>query len=102
MLIGLLLKGMLVGMIIAIPVGPVGVLCIRRTILHGRLAGFLSDRVIVFASRPGRVKEIVPIDLPRPRSFAVKRTREFVAYVDKIWKLLEQEVFNASLVESPN
>jgi threonine/homoserine/homoserine lactone efflux protein len=42
MLIGLLLKGMLVGMIIAIPVGPVGVLCIRRTILHGRLPGFLS------------------------------------------------------------
>jgi threonine/homoserine/homoserine lactone efflux protein len=37
-----LLKGMLVGMIIAVPVGPVGVLCIRRTILHGRLAGFLS------------------------------------------------------------
>ena len=42
MLIGFLLKGILVGIIIAIPVGPVGVLCIRRTILHGRLAGFLS------------------------------------------------------------
>jgi len=42
MLIGFLLKGMLVGIIIAIPVGPVGVLCIRRTILHGRLAGFVS------------------------------------------------------------
>ena len=42
MLIGLLLKGMLVGIVIAIPVGPVGVLCIRRTILHGRLAGFVS------------------------------------------------------------
>lgn len=42
MLIGFLLKGILVGIIIAIPVGPVGVLCIRRTILHGRLAGFTS------------------------------------------------------------
>ena len=42
MLVGFLLKGILVGMIIAIPVGPVGVLCIRRTILHGRLAGFVS------------------------------------------------------------
>lgn len=42
MLLGFLLKGMLVGVVIALPVGPVGVLCIRRTLLHGRLAGFLS------------------------------------------------------------
>lgn len=42
MLLGFLLKGMLVGLIIAVPVGPVGVLCIRRTILHGRIAGFVS------------------------------------------------------------
>jgi threonine/homoserine/homoserine lactone efflux protein len=42
MLLIFLLKGMLVGVIIAVPTGPVGVLCIRRTILHGRLAGFVS------------------------------------------------------------
>jgi threonine/homoserine/homoserine lactone efflux protein len=42
MLLALLLKGMLVGIIIAVPAGPVGVLCIRRTIFHGRVAGFLS------------------------------------------------------------
>ena len=42
MLIGFLLKGMLVGIVIAVPVGPVGVLCIRRTILDGRLAGLFS------------------------------------------------------------
>src|SRR5216683_2017255 len=42
MLLGFLLKGMLVGIIIALPAGPVGVLCIRRTIFHGRLAGLVS------------------------------------------------------------
>jgi threonine/homoserine/homoserine lactone efflux protein len=42
MLLAFLLKGMLVGIIIAVPVGPVGVLCVRRTIFHGRLAGFVS------------------------------------------------------------
>ena len=42
MWLALLLKGMLVGIVIAVPAGPVGVLCIRRTIFHGRLAGFLS------------------------------------------------------------
>ncbi len=42
MLLGFLLRGVLVGIIIAVPTGPVGVLCIRRTILDGRLAGFIS------------------------------------------------------------
>jgi threonine/homoserine/homoserine lactone efflux protein len=42
MLLDLMLKGVLVGIIIAVPVGPVGVLCIRRTILQGRIAGFVS------------------------------------------------------------
>ncbi|MGE5269434.1 MAG: LysE family translocator, partial [Thiohalocapsa sp.] len=42
MLLIFLLKGVLVGILIAVPTGPVGVLCIRRTILHGRLAGFVS------------------------------------------------------------
>src|SRR5205823_12324111 len=42
MLLAFLLKGMLVGIIIAVPAGPVGVSCIRRTIFHGRLAGFIS------------------------------------------------------------
>jgi NitT/TauT family transport system ATP-binding protein len=65
-------------------------------------AVFLSDRVIVFSSRPGRLKEIIAIDLPRPRRFAIKRAPEFVAYVDRIWSLLEEEVFKSSGVQRPN
>ena len=42
MLLVILLKGVLVGIVIAVPAGPVGVLCIRRTIFNGRLAGFVS------------------------------------------------------------
>jgi threonine/homoserine/homoserine lactone efflux protein len=42
MLLVFLLKGIAVGLVIAVPVGPVGVLCIRRTIFEGRLFGFLS------------------------------------------------------------
>ena len=36
------LKGLLVGFSIAAPVGPIGILCIRRTLAHGRAAGFIS------------------------------------------------------------
>ena len=42
MLFVFLLKGIAVGIVIAVPVGPVGVLCVRRTIFDGRLFGFLS------------------------------------------------------------
>ena len=55
-------------------------------------AVFLSDRVFVFTARPGRLKEEIVIDLPRPRSLAMKRTPEFVHYLDRIWKLIEDEV----------
>jgi threonine/homoserine/homoserine lactone efflux protein len=36
------LKGLIVGLSIAAPVGPIGILCIRRTLANGRAAGFVS------------------------------------------------------------
>ena len=61
-------------------------------------AVFLSDRVLVFARRPGRLQESVKIDLPRPRVLGLKRDPAFVAYVDHIWKLIEDDV-RASVIE---
>jgi len=55
-------------------------------------AVYLSDRVLVFTTRPGRLKQDVRIDLPRPRQLAMKRTPEFVQYTDRIWHLIEEEV----------
>ncbi len=40
--IGTLSKGLIIGFSIAAPVGPIGLLCIRRTLAHGREAGFIS------------------------------------------------------------
>ena len=36
------LKGLALGLAVAAPVGPIGVLCIRRTLAHGRLTGFVT------------------------------------------------------------
>jgi NitT/TauT family transport system ATP-binding protein len=55
-------------------------------------AVFLSDRVLVFARRPGRLQESVEITLARPRALPIKRTPEFVRYVDHIWRLIEDDV----------
>ena len=62
-------------------------------------AVFLSDRVLVFARRPGRIREVVKIDLPRPRGIGLKRTPEFVRYVDHIWSLIEEDVRQSVLHE---
>jgi NitT/TauT family transport system ATP-binding protein len=61
-------------------------------------AVFLADRVLVFARRPGRLRESVAIELPRPRPLAIKRTAEFVRYADHIWRLIEDDV-RASVIE---
>ncbi len=62
-------------------------------------AVFLSDRVLVFARRPGRLEESVEIKLPRPRALDIKRKPEFIAYVDHIWKLIEDDVRTAVMHE---
>jgi NitT/TauT family transport system ATP-binding protein len=61
-------------------------------------AVFLSDRVLVLARRPGRIQETIDVALPRPRGLAIKRTPEFMAYVDRIWRLIEDDV-RASVIE---
>ena len=61
-------------------------------------AVFLADRVLVFARRPGRLRESVAVELARPRTLAMKRTAEFVRYVDHIWRLIEDDV-RASVIE---
>jgi NitT/TauT family transport system ATP-binding protein len=53
---------------------------------------FLADRVIVLTARPGRIKEIIAVDLPRPRDLSMKRTPQFTSLVDRIWRLIEEEV----------
>jgi len=63
-------------------------------------AVFLSDRVLVFARRPGRLQAEVKIALPRPRNLAIKRTSEFVALVDRIWRMIEDDVRTAALYEN--
>jgi NitT/TauT family transport system ATP-binding protein len=63
-------------------------------------AVFLSDRVLVFARRPGRIQAEIKISLPRPRTLEIKRTPEFVAMVDRIWKMIEDDVRTAALYEN--
>ena len=53
---------------------------------------YLADRVIVFTKRPGRVKNEIEIDLPRPRGLRVKRDPKFLVYEDEIWESIQEEL----------
>jgi NitT/TauT family transport system ATP-binding protein len=55
---------------------------------------YLSDRVVVFSARPGRVKKVIDIDLERPRKLRIKREPRFHAIEDEIWGLIEDDVKN--------
>ncbi|MGH7817631.1 MAG: ABC transporter ATP-binding protein, partial [Candidatus Binatia bacterium] len=51
----------------------------------------LSDRVMVMTARPGRVKEVVPIDLPQPRDSSIIASDRFGRLVGQVWGALREE-----------
>ena len=55
-------------------------------------AVYLADRLVIFTARPGRVREILKIDLPRPRPLDVKRSQAFLEYEDYVWRIIQKEV----------
>ena len=53
----------------------------------------LADRVVLMTARPGRMKEVVPVPLPRPRDFEMVSARpEFNTLVGRLWGSLKAEV----------
>ena len=61
-------------------------------------AVYLADRVLVFGTRPGRLKAEFKVPFPRPRQLAIKRRPEFLALLDDIWALIEEEAERGGLV----
>jgi NitT/TauT family transport system ATP-binding protein len=63
----------------------------RKTLLfitHGiDEAVYLADRVVVMARNPGRIAEIIDIDIPRPRPLSVRQTPQFGKYTSEIRRL---------------
>ena len=52
-------------------------------------AAFLAQRVLMLAANPGRVQEIVPVDLPPDRTLAIRETPEFVQLTAYLRRVLE-------------
>ena len=78
---------------------PAGKVVERKTVLFVTHsvdeAVFLSDRVVMMGTQPGRVIADLKIDLPRPRwvdDEALKRSPAFIAYRNDIWHMLKQQL----------
>jgi NitT/TauT family transport system ATP-binding protein len=55
-------------------------------------AVLLGDEVVVMTARPGRIKEVIPVGLPRPRSLDMINSPEFGALFDRAFRLIREEV----------
>jgi len=56
----------------------------------------LGDRIALLTARPGRVKQIFPVNLGRPRGLEARASPDFGTLVEKIWAELRDEVVRAS------
>lgn len=58
----------------------------------------LGDRVVVFTTRPGRINEILPVHLPRPRyEYDARAEHEFVELREHAWDVLGKEAKIAAM-----
>jgi NitT/TauT family transport system ATP-binding protein len=64
-------------------------------------AVYLGDRVVVMSARPGRIREEVRIDLPRPRGLDVKKSMRCHEYRNTIWDLIRAEADSSGRPSSP-
>jgi len=58
-------------------------------------AVMLCDRIAVMSARPGLVKSIISVDVPRPRNFRSMKDPDFSRCMEKIWDMLRHEVTDA-------
>src|SRR5262249_43923365 len=52
---------------------------------------YLADRTVVMTAHPGRVREIIDVDLPRPRRYDMRSDQRFIALRDYVTGMVREE-----------
>jgi len=56
----------------------------------------LSDQIVVMATRPGRIKTVIDVDLPRPRNEEMRADPRWTTLRKQLWQLLKVEMVEGS------
>ena len=54
-------------------------------------AAYLADRIVLLSRRPGRVRAVLPVPLPRPRDESMQASPPFVGFTREIWAMVKDE-----------
>lgn len=57
---------------------------------------YLADRVAVMGSRPGHITNVLDVNIPRPRTEAVRATPDFQRLYEEIWELIRSDAYRAA------
>jgi ABC-type nitrate/sulfonate/bicarbonate transport system ATPase subunit len=57
---------------------------------------YLADRAIIMTARPGRVREIIDVDLPRPRCYDMRSEKRFIALRDHVVGIVREEAMRGA------
>jgi ABC-type nitrate/sulfonate/bicarbonate transport system ATPase subunit len=58
-------------------------------------AVFLSDRIFIMTARPGRIKAVLEVPLPRPRDYEIKSAPDFTSIKKEVSRLIREESIKA-------
>jgi NitT/TauT family transport system ATP-binding protein len=62
---------------------------------------FLADRLLVMTARPGRIREEIPVPLPRPRAVEMLTSETFIALKRHVMQLIREEALRTLEVSAP-
>lgn len=56
---------------------------------------YMADRLLIMTARPGKIKQLVNIDLPRPRTYETRKSVPFCELCAHVWRMLKDEAMNS-------
>ncbi len=63
---------------------------------------YLADRTVVMTAHPGRIREVIDVDLPRPRTYAIRSDPRFIALRDHVTAIVRNEAIKGSTASGGN